>query len=143
MSTDNKAIAQRFLQVWLNGSPTIVDELADPNLTVYYPVLGQPIRGAQAFKQVLGQLHSALPDVDGSVDEMFADGDRVAVRWTIWGTHRGDLMGIPPTGRKVKWTGITIYRIANGKVVDERGEEDALGLMRQLGVIPEESQAAA
>jgi steroid delta-isomerase-like uncharacterized protein len=144
VSTDEtRAIAQRFAQVWFGGSPSIVDELADPNLTVYYPVIGQPIRGAQAFKQVLEMVHAALPDADGSVDEVIAEGDRAVIRWTLRGTHRGDLLGIPPTGRRVEWTGISIYRLANGKVVEEQGEEDALGLMRQLGVIPEERPAAA
>ena len=65
-----------------------------------------------------------------------AAGDKEVVRWTIRGTHTGELMGIPPTGKQVAWTGITIYRLADGKIVEEKGEEDALGFLQQLGVVP-------
>ena len=79
---------------------------------------------------------SAVPDATiESLDEI-AEGDKVVVRWTVHGTHQGVFLGIPPTGQQLTWTGMTIYRIADGKVVEERGEEDALGLMQQLGVFP-------
>ena len=68
--------------------------------------------------------------------EEIAEDDKVAISWTCSGTHKGALENIPPTGKKVTWTGVTIYRIANGKVIEERGEEDFLGLLQQLGVIP-------
>jgi len=76
-----------------------------------------------------------------SVEEEMAAGDKEVVRWTIRGTHTGELMGIPPTGKQVAWTGITIYRLADGKIVEEKGEEDALGFLQQLGVVPAPGQS--
>jgi len=133
---ENKAIALRFAQVWDKGDPSILDELAAPDLRVYYPLFSEPIQGIEAFKEVLSGIHAAFPDIDMEVGAPIAEGDFVVGPWTISGTHLGELMGIPPSGKRVSWSGITIYRIQNGKVVDERGEEDALGLLRQIGAIP-------
>jgi steroid delta-isomerase-like uncharacterized protein len=79
---------------------------------------------------------SAFPDWHGSVEDVFAEGDRVVNRWTGHGTHTMPLMGIPPTGKHVTMEGITIFRVANGKVAQQWSHADQLGLMRQLGVIP-------
>ncbi len=142
MSTeDNKAIARRFIQVWGKGSLDIIDELAAPNISVFYSIVPETIHGPEAFKQVLMMMRSGLPDVDISVEEEIAEGDKVVVRWMMRGTHMSELMGIPPTGKQMTWTGITIYRLADGKIVEEKGEEDSLGLMQQLGAIPAPTQA--
>jgi steroid delta-isomerase-like uncharacterized protein len=139
---ENKVIARRFIQVWGQGSLDTLDELAAANLSVYYPVLNKPMYGPEAFKRFLIRTHLAVPDAAiESLDEI-AEGDKVVVRWTARGTPKGVFLGIPPTGKQVIWTGITIYRIADGKVVEERGEEDALGLMQQLGVIPARREAS-
>jgi len=136
MSEDeNKALARRFIQVWAPGNLSVLDELAAPDITVIYPVLGEPVRGAAAFKQLLAHFHAACPDVEISVQEQIAEGDKVVTRWSVCGTHRGELLGVPPTGRPLSWTGITIHRLVGGRVMEERGEEDALGLMRQTGVM--------
>ncbi len=140
-SDDNKAIVTRFVQVWGTGGLGLVDELAAPDITVAYPLLPEELHSAEAFKQVLAQVHSAFPDLALAADEPIAEGDRVAVRWTLQGTQRGELLGIPATGKAVRWSGISIYRLVGGKVAEERGEEDALGVLRQLGVIPTPAQA--
>ena len=142
MSTqDNKAIARRFAQVWGKGTLNIVDELAAPNLSVSYPLLPETVHGPEAFKQILMMVHSGLPDADARIEDEIAEGDKVVVRWRMRGTHTGELMGIAPSGKPVTWTGITIYRLADGKIVEEKGEEDSLGLMQQLGAIPAPTQA--
>ncbi len=137
MSTEaNKATVRRFVQVWGQGSLDTIDELAAPNFSVYYPLLRETVHGPEAFKQVLMGVHAGLPDVEVVSENEIAEGDQVAVRWTMHGTHSGELLGILPTGKQVTLTGIAIYRLTNGKIVEERGEEDALGFMQQLGVIP-------
>jgi steroid delta-isomerase-like uncharacterized protein len=133
---ENKAIALRFGQVWGKGDLGLVDELAAPDIRVSYPLMPAPTQGAAAFKEVLKMVHSAFSDLEIEIGEPIAEGNRVAVGWTMRGTHNGDMMGLPPTGRSVSWSGITFYRIEGGKVVDERGEEDALGLLKQVGAIP-------
>jgi steroid delta-isomerase-like uncharacterized protein len=142
---ENKEIVRRFGGVWNAGHEHIVDELASPDLVVWYPLLPEEVHGPEAFKQVLAQLHASLPDVQVTVEDLIAEGDTAVARWSMRGTSRGAFAGIPPTGKQVEWTGITTYRVANGKIVEERGEEDALGLLQQLGAIPapEEASAAA
>ena len=138
MATEkNKAVAQRFAQVWGKGALEIIDELASPTISVHYPTFPEVIKGGEAFKQKLKEFRSAFPDGDLRVEEQIAEGDKVVLRWSFTGTHQGQLKGIPATGKKVKWTGISIYRIADGKVSEERGEEDIFGLLRQLGVLPQ------
>jgi len=81
-----------------------------------------------------------LPDVHFTVDDIIAEGDKVAARWTSTGTHKGELMGIPSTGKKVMVTGIVINHFADGKIVDDWESYDILGMMQQLGVIPSPGQ---
>lgn len=134
MSTeDNKAIAHRFAQVWAAGGLHIVDELAAPDIVVSYPIPPEPIRSAEAFKAFLTELITGLPDATITVDDMIAEDDKVACRWTMRGTQEGPLFGFPPTGRSIQISGFTFYRIASGKVVEETGIGNTLGLMQQLG----------
>lgn len=133
----NKEIARRFGQVWGRGDPSILDELASPEIQVFYPGLPAPIRGVEAFKQLLARVHAGLHDADCEFGDLVAEGEVVVAPWTLRGTHLGELMGAPASSKQVSWTGITIYRIRDGKVVDERGVEDGLGFLRQVGAMPD------
>jgi predicted ester cyclase len=88
-------------------------------------------------------LWTAFPDLHYTVEDLIADGDKVVVRGTLRGTHQGDFMGIPPTGKQVSLTGITIDRIKDGKFVEGWANADMLGLLQQLGVIPPMAQGGA
>jgi steroid delta-isomerase-like uncharacterized protein len=88
--------------------------------------------GVAGVKQFFAMFRDAFPDAAVTIDELVADGDRVAVATTLTGTHQGDLMGIEPTGRTVAVTGIDIVRVDGGKIVEHRGLTDIVGLMRQL-----------
>ena len=134
--TENKQIAARFAQVWGNVSLDIIDELAAPSLTVHYPIFPRVIQGPAAFKQLMTAFRAAFPDSALKIEEVIGEGDKVIVRWNFSGTHRGALLKIPPSGKKVAWTGISIYTISDGKVTEERGEEDFLGFLRQIGILP-------
>jgi steroid delta-isomerase-like uncharacterized protein len=143
---ENKVIARRFIQIWGAGDLGIIDELASPEFSAYYSSFPQAIKGGEVYKEPLKMFRSAFPDSNIDIEEEIAEGDKVVISWTCSGTHRGtlqggNLKGIPPTGKKVKWTGITIYKITDGKVIEEKGEEDTLGLMRQIGVIPPMEQS--
>ncbi|MBN2332425.1 MAG: ester cyclase [Deltaproteobacteria bacterium] len=133
---ENKAIARRFIQVWGSGELDLIDELAAPALTVHYPILPHVIRGGKTFKKLLHGFRSSFPDATLHVEEEIAEDDKVVIRWRFSGTHQGDFLNIPATGKKVQWTGITIYHIVDGKVAAEKGEEDFLGLLCQLGLDP-------
>ena len=88
------------------------------------------------WKQAMTGFATAFPDARFTVDEVVAEGDRVVVRHTLRGTHKGDFQGIPPTGRPIAVTGIVVYRVAGGQIVEAWLNADFLGLLQQLGAIP-------
>ena len=94
------------------------------------------MRGPGGFKLIVTMTRTGFPDLRVTIDEQIAEGDKVVTRWTAEGTHRGDLWGVPPTGRRVVFTGIGINRIVGGKYVEGRSIVDTFGMMRQLGVMP-------
>jgi predicted ester cyclase len=134
----NKAIARRYNQIWSKGDLSIIDELASPEITVYFPAMPKVIKGIEALKEYFRRYPSLFGDGDIKVEEEIAEGDKVVLRWSFSFTHLGAL-GIPATGKRLKWTGISIYHIVGGKVVDERGEEDYYGAFRDLGLLPKPS----
>ena len=140
---ENKAVARRVLhEVVQKGNLDVVDELIAPEYR--YSAPGNPeVRGPEGYKQLVTMYRSAFPDMQMTEDDIVAEGDKVVTRWTARGTHRGELMGIPPTGKQINVTGMVIARIAGGKIVEEHEVFDALGMMQQLGVVPTPEQARA
>ena len=137
MSTEaNKALRSRVLrEIEVAGNPASIDELLTPDVTVYG--FGQPVQGREAQKGFTAMMHAAIPDIEGTIEDMIAEGDLVVSRWTFHGTHRGDLMGIPPTGKRITMSGMDLTRIVNGQIAEMRVMMDQLGMFRQLGMIPE------
>lgn len=134
-----KAIARRFFEeIWNRGNLAAADELLAPHVVLHIP--GQPeadIMGLAAYKvRVITYLRTAFPDLQSTIEEMVAEEDKVAVRWTWRATHRGEFWGIAPTGKQIAYEGISILRLADGKIVDDRFQADMLGLMQQFGAIP-------
>jgi steroid delta-isomerase-like uncharacterized protein len=136
MSTEqNKMLARRlFEEMWNSKSLAVVDELVAPNFVFHNSV--QTLYGPEGFKQFAMTYHTAFPEAHFTIEDVIAEGDTVALRWSARGTHTGELLGIPPTGKEVTVTGITITLISNGKSVESWGEFDALGMLQQIGVIP-------
>jgi len=136
MSEENKALARRiFEQVWNEGNLDAVDEILDASY-VSHGLGVEPLSGSTAFKQFVSAYRHAFPDVHFAVEDQLAEGDKVATRWTAVGTHKGELMGIAPTGKQVTVTGLTIGHYAGGKLVEAWDNWDALGMLQQLDVIP-------
>jgi len=137
MLEQNKALVGRWVdELWNKGNLAIVDELGVPDIRMYYPLTGE-LRGRDQVKQGVGQFRTSFPDAAFTPASGFiAEGDLVAARWKCEATQKGLFGSMPPTGRAVSWMGISIFRVVEGKIVDETGEEDALSLMRQLGVVP-------
>ena len=127
---DNKALARRAIEEIMNQrNLAVFDELHSPDYVCH--TLSRTIQGPEPFKQLLSMLLSAVPDLHYTIEDLFGEGDRVVVRYTARGTHKGDLMGIPPTGKLVTVTGTDIMRVANGKILEEWINSD---LMQQFGV---------
>lgn len=130
----NKSIMQRFWdEVFNQGNAMAADEIVGADYLNHDPAPGeQPGRaGLMAF---VTYLRAGFPDVQFDVEEFVAEGDKVTTRWRSSGTHRGEFMGIPATGRTAHITGMAIHRIAGGKIVESWNRWDTLGLLQQLGV---------
>lgn len=133
----NKLIARRFLQVWTRSGQALVGDLAAPDIVFSYGTLQEPGRGIALYRQVIAQTLDSFPDLTISADEVLAEGEKVMVRWTYHATHRKNvLFGVPPSGKEVEVSGVTIYRIVNAQVVEEYGISDTTSLMQQLGALP-------
>jgi predicted ester cyclase len=138
MSTEaNKAIVRRFLEgIFSQGNPDVVDELAAPDFVVHDPSSEAGVVDAQGVKGSIAWSHSAFPDLRVTVEDQVAEGDNVATRWTVRGTHQGGMMGAAPTGNQVTFTGTQTDYISGGKMVDSRSNWDALGMLQQIGAVP-------
>ncbi len=138
MSENNKAVVRRLLEeVWNKGNLSLVDELFTPNFEFHdasTPDLG---RGPESERKRVTLYRNAFPDLRITIEDMIAEGETVVTRWTCRGTHKGDLSGIAPTGKQITISGITVGRFANGKIAQGYANWDALGLMQQLGVVPQ------
>lgn len=139
MSTEENTMLARHLfeEVWNSKNLAVVDEMTAPNFVFHNSV--QTLYGPEGFKQFATMYHTAFPEAHFTIEDAFAEGDMVALRWTARGKHSGELRGIPPTGKQVTVSGITITLISNGKSVESWGEFDALGMLQQIGVIPKMS----
>jgi steroid delta-isomerase-like uncharacterized protein len=143
MSEENKAIVRRELEeIFVQGNLDTADEIYATDYVGHDPTNPEDIRGIEAAKQYASMYRSAFPDLQATVEDQVAEGDKVASRFTFRGTHRGELAGIPPTGNQVEVTGIVISRIEGGKVAEDWSNFDALGMMQQLGVVPPPGQGA-
>lgn len=135
MTTEqNKAIVLRFFEEAFNqGNLAIINELIASNL-VYHTPDGE-ISGTDGVYQLVTWMRATFDGFHVSPEDLVAERDRVLVRFTDSGTHQGDGLGIPPTGKQVSWTGIDIFRLTDGKIVEGWGIADILHLMRQIGAI--------
>ena len=133
---ENKALVRREIEeVWNQGKLDLIDEIFAADFVCH--IAGSPdIQGPEGEKQFASMFRTAFPDIKFTIEDQIAEGDKVVNRWTYTATHKGELMGISPTGVQVTVTGITIGRYAGGKVLEIWVNSDALGLMQQLGVVP-------
>ena len=133
MSEQNKATARRLYEEVINqGKLETADELLAPDAPSH---TGVP-PGPEGLKRHVSMLRAAFPDLHHSIEDVIAEGDKVVVRTTCTGTHVGDFLGIPPTGRRFTQEHIHILRLEQGKVAEHWAQMDKVGMMQQLGVMP-------
>jgi steroid delta-isomerase-like uncharacterized protein len=137
MSAENKSLARRAMEeLWTKGDLTVIDQLYSDDCIFHD--LGSPedIHGRDGLKQYARMYRTACPDLQCTVEEIMAEGDKVALRWVSRGTHKGDLAGISPTGKKVTFRGIQLQRISNGKIEEEWAGFNTLGALQEIGAVP-------
>jgi steroid delta-isomerase-like uncharacterized protein len=142
MSEENKTLVRRsFEEVFNQGNLDAVEEIFASDYVLHDPTSPEEIRGTEGMKQYVSMYRTAFPDLQQTIEDQFAEGEKVATRLTGRGTHQGELMGIPPTGNRVEAPGIVINRISSGKIAESWANYDAMGMMQQLGVIPAPGQS--
>ena len=135
----NKNLLRRFVDAINKKQFDLFDQLCSPNYVwhgIGSPNIREDVRGIQNFKKAVAEFTNAMPDLKVIIEDLVAEGDRVAVRFEEIGTHTGaPFAGIPPAGKRVVWRAVDIYRVENGKLAEEWFVDDSLGMLKQLGVI--------
>ena len=138
---ENKAVARRFVEEAINRRDLdVLEEIFAAEFVDHTAVPGQA-PGVEGLKQFFAMMDAGLPDFRATVEDVVAEADRVAVRFTLRGTHSGDFMDVPLTGKQVRMPGLDILRVENGKITELWGQEDVFGLMQQLGAMPSPDQS--
>ena len=134
MSEKNLAVVREYFeQVWKNGR---LDRYGEYMAKDVVPHGAPGVTDLESLTHAVGGIKNAFPDLQVRVDDEMAVDDKVVVRTTNSGTHQGDMPGMPATGKQATWSGIVIFRLAGGKIVEFWMQGDTLGMMQQLGVIP-------
>ena len=132
----NKLVMGRFTDFVNTASEKLPDELISPDAIFHVPGRAEPVRGPAGYLAIIGMMREGFPDIQWTLEEMIAEGDRVAARFTMRGTHRGTFFGVPPTGKPIVVQAMNFYRLSRGQFVEERGQPDLLALLQQIGAVP-------
>ncbi len=131
---ENKSLPRRsYEEIYNQGNLDVADEIYDENFVSH--ISPSDLKGTKGIKDFASMLRNAFPDLMFKIEDQIAEGDKVATRWTVTGTHKGEYMGVAPTGKFISNTGIALHRIANGKMVESWVSSDNLGVMQELGAV--------
>jgi steroid delta-isomerase-like uncharacterized protein len=143
MSAIANAFMRRFVEFINTADETLGNELIADGAIFHVPNRSEPMQGLGGYLAIIGMMRSGFPDVRWTLEETIAEEDklgagdiRIAARVTMRGTHQGDFLGVPATGKSITVQAVNFYRISNGKIVEERGQPDLMGLMQQIGAAP-------
>jgi len=137
MTTEsNKQVMSRFLEFINTASTALAQELISPDAVFHVPGRADPVKGPEGYLEIIAMMRSGFPDIQWTLEEVIAEGDKIAARFTMRGTHKGPFFGVPATGKVIQVQAMNIYRLSDGKFVEERGQPDLLGLLQQIGAIP-------
>ena len=135
-SEANKLTMHRFVEFINTASEKLAEELISPNAIFHVPGRPEPMRGPAGYLAIIEMMRGGFPDIQWTLEEMVAEGDKVAARFIMRGTHQGTFFGVPPSGKKIAVQAMNFYRLSDGKFVEERGQPDMLGLLQQIGAAP-------
>ena len=142
VSEENKAMSRRFYEELFNrGNLDAAEELVTADFVIHDPNMPEEPRGPEGLKGFVALYRDAFPDVAFAIEDQVAEGEKVGTRWVARGTHQGELMGIAPTGNSIEVRAFTLQRFSGGKIAEDWAHYDALGMMRQLGVVPDPGQS--
>jgi steroid delta-isomerase-like uncharacterized protein len=140
---ENKIVSWRLQEeVFGQDKLALVDELLAPDYVSHAPGDPELSRGPEDIKEIVRAYHAAFPDLAFTVEKQVAEGDMVVTRWIACGTHQGQFMGVPPSGRRIEVSGMSMDRISGSRIVENWNNWEALELMQQVGAIPESGEVA-
>ncbi len=129
----NKALVRRsFEAIWSQGNLAVADEILSSDYVGHIATLQEPVRGVEAFKQLVAMYHFSFPDTRFEIQDQIAEGHKVASRWIACGTHRGEFMGIAPSGQAMSVTGMSFHRIDDGRIQESWDDWDALSILQGM-----------
>jgi steroid delta-isomerase-like uncharacterized protein len=138
MSEQNRELVRRYSdEFWGRGNAELADQLFAPDFVDHTPAAPGLPPGPEGQRVVVRVFRGAFPDLRVSTEDIIVEGDKAVLRWTARGTHEGELMGIAATGKEITLAGIDVLRIADGKIAERWAQGDNLGMLQQLGVVPE------
>jgi steroid delta-isomerase-like uncharacterized protein len=143
MSEQNKAAARKVYDAFNSGEVDSLDDVVAADSVDHDPQNPRAAEGREGLKKQIAMYREAFPDLHLTVEDQIAEGDMVVSRWTATGTHQGDLPGIPASGKSTTVTGIGIDRFEDGMIVEVWGNWDTLGMLQQIGAVPEPEVAQA
>jgi steroid delta-isomerase-like uncharacterized protein len=137
MSTEtNKLVMRRFVEFINTASEKLAEELISPDAVFHVPGQSEPMRGPAGYLAIIAMMRGGFPDIQWAMEEIVVEGDTVAARFLMRGTHKGVFFGVPPTGKPIAVQAMNFYYLSGGKIVKEFGQPDLLGLLQQIGAMP-------
>lgn len=131
-----KLLMKRFTDFINTASDELAGELISAQAMFFVPVRSQPLQGPDGYQEIIAMMRAGFPDIQWTLEELIIEGDRVAARFTMRGTHHGSFLGVPPSGKTIEVKAVNFYRFADGQIVEEHGQPDLLGLLQQIGTVP-------
>ena len=132
----NKAVINRFVEFINTASEKLAEELISPDAIFYVPGQPEPMRGPVGYLTIIKMMRSGFPDIQWSLKDIVAEGDKVAAHFIMHGTHQGSFFGVPPTQKAIVVQAMNFYHLSDGQIVEEHGQPDFLGLLQQIGAMP-------
>lgn len=143
MPENPRIFLARMVDLWNTGDPGAAHDLYSEFVVYHHPNRPEPFHGRDAILQQIAGIRAAFPDFELKINELIIEGNRFVAHWLWTGTHRGVFHGIEPTGNRVSARGVSVMRIESGRIIEEYMYDDALGLLRQLGVAVEAFRSQA
>ena len=127
---------KQFVQFINTADENLAQQLISPVAKFYVPGQSEPLQGPKGYLMIIAMMRSGFPDIQWTLEEMIAEGDRVAARFIMRGTHQGEFLGVPATGKSISVQAMNFYRLAGDQIIEEFGQPDMLGVLKQIGAIP-------
>jgi steroid delta-isomerase-like uncharacterized protein len=127
---------KQFVQFINTADENLAQQLISPLAKFHVPAQPEPLQGPKGYLMIIAMMRSGFPDIQWTLEEMIAEGDKVAVRYTMRGTHQGGFFGFAATGKSILVQAINFYRLVDDQIVEEYGQPDMLELLKQIGAIP-------